>query len=63
MKFRPMEEAPISKDVTQQILCRFWYPSLGGHYVYFVALANGVNTRASGYAPPEEWCELPQRKD
>ncbi len=58
MKFQPIETAPVGKHAADRILCRFWYKYLGGNWVYFVAFPNGANTKADGYAQPEEWTEL-----
>ena len=59
MHFKPISTAPKSENYYDQILCRFKYPYMDGQYVYFVAVPNGAETRAPGYAAPEEWCELP----
>lgn len=63
MKFKPIKDAPISMNGSDQILCRFWYPHIKGHWVYFIAVPNGARTQTAGYAAPEEWCELPQGKE
>lgn len=61
MNFKPIATAPVSSNSQDQILCRFWYPYLGGHWVYFVTCPNGADTKhPTGGADPAEWCELPK---